>query len=94
MIIEYQNQILKNKLPLIIVVEDSQQLDGLSVRFIMDILFKFTRREIRNVFLICTFQSLVCDLKDNEKEMQKRYGFNLDPYKKNFDNFSQFGVKL
>ena len=76
LIVEYQNQILKNKLPLIIVVEDSQQLDGLSVRFIMDILFKFTRREIRNVFLICTFQSLVCDLKDNEKE--KYLGLNKD----------------
>ena len=68
LIVEYQNQILKNKLPLILVVEDSQQLDGLSVRFIMDLLFRFTRGDIKNIFLVCTFQSLVCDLKDNEKE--------------------------
>ena len=51
-----------------LIVEDSQQLDGLSVRFIMDILFRFTRGDLKNIFLICTFQSLVCDLKDNEKE--------------------------
>ena len=68
LIVEYQNQILKNKLPLILVVEDSQQLDGLSVRFIMDILLRFLRGDIKNIFLLCTFQSLVCDLKDNEKE--------------------------
>ena len=68
LILEYQNQILKNKLPIILVVEDSQQLDGLSVRFIMDILFRFTRGDLKNIFLVCTFQSLVCDLKDNEKE--------------------------
>ena len=68
LILEYQNQILKNKLPIIFVVEDSQQLDGLSVRFVMDILFRFAREDLKNIFLICTFQSLVCDLKDNEKE--------------------------
>ena len=68
LVLEYQSQILKNKLPIILVVEDSQQLDGLSVRFIMDILFRFTRGDLKNIFLICTFQTLVCDLKDNEKE--------------------------
>ena len=68
LVLEYQNQILKNKLPIILVVEDSQQLDGLSVRFIMDILFRFTRGDLKNILLVCTFQSLICDLKDNEKE--------------------------
>ena len=68
LVLEYQNQILKNKLPIILVVEDSQQLDGLSVRFVMDILFRFTRGDLKNILLICTFQSLICDLKDNEKE--------------------------
>ena len=68
LVMEYQNLILKNKLPIILVVEDSQMLDGLSVRFIMDMLFRFTRNDIKNIFLVCTFQSLVCDLKDNEKE--------------------------
>ena len=68
LVLEYQNQILKNKLSIMLIVEDSQQLDSLNVRFIMDILFRFTRGELKNIFLICTFQSLVCDLKDNEKE--------------------------
>ena len=68
LVLEYQNQILKNKLPIIFIVEDSQQLDGLSVRFVMDILLRFKIGDVKNIFMICTFQSLVCDLKDNEKE--------------------------
>ena len=40
-----------------------------------------------NKFILTdTKQSSFMHLKDNEKEMQKEYGFNLDPYKKNFDN--------
>ena len=61
---------------MILVIEDSQQLDGLSVRFIMDILLRFKMEQIKNIFLVCTFQSLVCDLKDNEKE--KYLGLNKD----------------
>ena len=76
LIYEYQNVILKNKLPIILVIEDSQQLDGLSVRFIMDLLLRFKMGYIKNIFLVCTFQSLVCDLKDNEKE--KYLGLNKD----------------
>ena len=68
LVMEYQNQILKHKLPIIFIVEDSQQLDGLSVRFVMDILLRFKIGDVKNIFMICTFQSLVCDLKDNEKE--------------------------
>lgn len=42
-----------------------------------------------NKFILTdTKQSNFMHLKDNEKEMQKEYGFNLKPYKKNFDNIT------
>lgn len=40
-----------------------------------------------NKFILAdTKQSIFMHLKDNEKEMQKVYGFDLDPYKKDFDS--------
>ena len=35
----------------------------------MDILLRFKIGDVKNIFMICTFQSLVCDLKDNEKAL-------------------------
>ena len=68
---EYQKSFfideLKDK-PLIYVVEDSQQLDSLSIRFISELLSRFKEKKINSMFLICTFQSLICDLKDDEKK--------------------------
>ena len=67
LLLEYKNSFLKEK-PLIYAVEDSQQLDSLSVKFIGELLSQFKERKIKSMFLICTFQSLICDLKDDEKK--------------------------
>ena len=65
---EYQAQILKNKYPLIFVTEDTQKFDGLSVMFTIELLKRIQNKEIKNIFFIGTFQSLICDMKDIEKE--------------------------
>ena len=68
LVVEYQNQILKNNYPIIFVTEDTQKFDGLSVAFTIELLKKFKSREIKNIFFIGTFQTLISDLKDIEKE--------------------------
>ena len=68
LVIEYQNQVLKNNYPIIIVTEDTQQFDGLSVAFTIELLKKFNNNEIKNIYFIGTFQTQITDLKDIEKE--------------------------
>ena len=68
LVLEYQNQVLKHNFPIIFVTEDTQQFDGLSVMFTIELIKKFKTREIKNVFLIGTFQTLISELKDIEKE--------------------------
>ena len=65
---EYQNQVLRNNFPIIFVTEDTQQFDGLSVAFTIELLKKFNEKDIRNIYFIGTFQTLISDLKDTEKE--------------------------
>ena len=68
LVLEYQNQVLKHNYPIIFVTEDSQQFDGLSVAFTVELLKRLKNKEIKNIFFIGTFQTQVCDLKDIEKE--------------------------
>jgi len=68
LVLEYQNQVLKHNYPIIFVTEDTQQFDGLSVAFTVELLKKLKNKEIKNIFFIGTFQTQVSDLKDIEKE--------------------------
>ena len=68
LVIEYQKIVLQNNYPIIIVTEDTQQFDGLSVAFSIELLKKFKTKEIKNIFFIGTFQTQITDLKDTEKE--------------------------
>ena len=58
LVTEYQSQILKNKYPIIFVTEDTQQFDGLSVMFTIELLKKIQSREIKNVFFISFISEL------------------------------------
>jgi adenylate cyclase 10 len=77
LIVKYQKHVLKDK-PLIYIVEDCQQLDNLSVEFIKQILIQINKGTIENIFLLCTFQSLICGLKDFEKEKYLKYNKELE----------------
>ena len=77
LMIKYQKHVLKDK-PLIYIVEDCQQLDGLSIEFIKQILIQISKGTIENIFLLCTFQSLICGLKDYEKEKYFKYNKELE----------------
>ena len=68
LVLEYQKLVLKNNYPIILVTEDTQQFDGLSVAFSIELLKKFKTKEIKNIFFIGTFQTQISDLKDTEKE--------------------------
>ena len=50
LVIEYQNQVLKNNYPIIIVTEDTQQFDGLSVAFTIELLKKFNYSNFTNTY--------------------------------------------
>jgi hypothetical protein len=77
LMVKYQKHVLKDK-PLIYIVEDCQQLDSLSVEFIKQILIQINKNTIENIFLLCTFQSLICGLKDYEKEKYLKYNKELE----------------
>ena len=68
LVLEYQNQVLKNNFPIIFVTEDTQKFDGLSVTFTIELLKKLYNKEIKNIFFIGTFQTLISELKDIERE--------------------------
>ena len=51
LMIKYQKHVLKDK-PLIYIVEDCQQLDGLSIEFIKQVLIQINRGTIENIFLL------------------------------------------
>ena len=76
--VKYQKHVLKGKLPLIYIVEDCQQLDSLSVELIKLFLSQLRNRAIKNTLLICSFQSLICDLKDLEKEKYLKLNKELE----------------
>ena len=73
----YQKHVLKDK-PLIYIVEDCQQLDSLSVEFIKQVLSEIKKGKMENIFLLCTFQSLFCGIKDYEKEKYLKYNKELE----------------
>ena len=77
LMVKYQKHVLKDK-PLIYIVEDCQQLDSLSVEFIKQVLIQINKETIENIFLLCTFQSLICGLKDYEKEKYLKYNKELE----------------
>ena len=77
LMVKYQKHVLKDK-PLIYIVEDCQQLDALSVEFIKQILIQINQNTIQNIFLLCTFQSLICGLKDFEKEKYLKFNKELE----------------
>ena len=77
LMIKYQKHVLKDK-PLIYIVEDCQQLDSLSVEFIKQVLTQIKRNKIENTFLLCTFQSLICGIKDYEKEKYLKFNKELE----------------
>ena len=77
LMIKYQKHVLKDK-PLIYIVEDCQQLDSLSVEFIKQILGQIKKGKIENIFLLCTFQSLICGIKDYEKEKYLKFNKELE----------------
>ena len=74
---KYQKHILKDK-PLILIVEDSQDLDSISVEFIRQFLFSIQSESNKKIFMLCTFQSLICGLKDLEKEKFARINSTLE----------------
>ena len=77
LMIKYQKHVLKDK-PLIYIVEDCQQLDSLSVEFIKQVLEQIKKGRIENTFLLCTFQSLICGIKDYEKEKYLKFNKELE----------------
>ena len=77
LMVKYQKHVLKDK-PLIYIIEDCQQLDNLSVEFIKQILIQINKNTIENIFLLCTFQSLICGLKDYEKDKYLKYNKELE----------------
>ena len=77
LMIKYQRHVLKDK-PLIYIVEDCQQLDSLSVEFIKQVLCHIKKGKIENIFLLCTFQSLICGIKDYEKEKYLKFNKELE----------------
>ena len=77
LMIKYQKHVLKDK-PLIYIVEDCQQLDSLSVEFIKQVLNQIKKGKIVNTFLLCTFQSLICGIKDYEKEKYLKFNKELE----------------
>ena len=77
LMVKYQKHVLKDK-PLIYIIEDCQQLDNLSVEFIKQILIQINKNTIENIFLLCTFQSLICGLKDYEKDKYYKYNKELE----------------
>ena len=77
LMVKYQKHVLKDK-PLIYIVEDCQQLDSLSVEFIKQLLIQINKNTVENIFLLCTFQSLICGLKDYEKEKYLKYNKELE----------------
>jgi adenylate cyclase 10 len=77
LMMKYQKHVLKDK-PLIYIVEDCQQLDSLSVEFIKQVLDQIKNGKIENIFLLCTFQSLICGIKDYEKEKYLKFNKELE----------------
>ena len=77
LMVKYQRHVLKDK-PLIYIVEDCQQLDSLSVEFIKQVLIEIKKGKIENTFLLCTFQSLICGIKDYEKEKYLKFNKELE----------------
>ena len=77
LMIKYQKHVLKDK-PLIYIVEDCQQLDSLSVEFIKQVLIQIKKGKIENTFFLCTFQSLICGIKDYEKEKYLKFNKELE----------------
>ena len=77
LMIKYQRHVLKDK-PLIYIVEDCQQLDSLSVEFIKQVLCHIKKGKLENIFLLCTFQSLICGIKDYEKEKYLKFNKELE----------------
>ena len=86
---KYQKHFLKNK-PLVFVIEDCQKLDTLSVEFIKC----FSRNVCENdntmnhIFMLCTMQTLICELKDIEKEKASKIMKQFD------DLFMNFGTTI
>ena len=69
LMVKYQKHVLKDK-PLIYIIEDCQQLDNLSVEFIKQILIQINKNTIEN--------SLICGLKDYEKDKYLKYNKELE----------------
>ena len=74
---KYQKHVLKDK-PLIFVIEDCHLLDALSVEFIKDFIKSAASNEIKNCFMICSFQSLICGLKSPEREKNSKLNIELE----------------
>ena len=77
LVFKYQKHILKDK-PLIFIIEDSQDLDSISVEFIRQYLFLIQSELNKKIFMICTFQSLICGLRDSEKEKKVKINSILE----------------
>ena len=80
---KYKKHILKNK-PIIFVIEDCQVIDSLSVEVIKQFLININ--EYKNIFMLCTFQTSICELKKSDKEKRNKINKTL------LDAFDLYGT--
>ena len=69
LMMKYQQYVLKDK-PLIYIVEDCQELDNLSIEFINQIVTQIRNVKIENIFLLCTFQTSICEINNDERKIK------------------------
>ena len=74
LITKYKKHILKNK-PIIFVIEDCHTIDSLSVEIIKQFLLNIN--EYKNIFMLCTFQTNICNLKKSENEKRNKINNSL-----------------
>lgn len=74
---KYQKHVLKEK-PLFFIIEDCHLLDSLSVEFIKTFIRCGSNNQIKTCIMLCSFQSLVCGLKTQEREKNSKINIELE----------------